>query len=192
MARKPGSKELLRRYLLAHVGEVVTSKLLQAASGGAAEWGRRVRELRDEEGWPIITHNDDAKLKPGEYRLLRNPPANYKFTKAISKRLRSQVLHRNGLRCYDCGAAAGEIHPYNKKPVQLHVDHIQARSHGGKDEMDNLRTLCSVCNEGGSNSRKEPVSGSWLYYQVRNAKLDEQHMVYKFLIQKFGKPDGED
>lgn len=48
--RKPGSKEKARRYLLANIGRVLSSVELQEASGGVAEWARRTRELRDQEG----------------------------------------------------------------------------------------------------------------------------------------------
>lgn len=65
--RPPGSKERLRQFLLANIGVVVTSiQLRDAAGSGVSEWARRVRELRDEEGWPILTNNDSAALKPGQ------------------------------------------------------------------------------------------------------------------------------
>jgi hypothetical protein len=57
----PSSKERIRQFLLAHIGQVVTSKQLRDAAGtGVSEWARRVRELREDEGWPIITHNGKA------------------------------------------------------------------------------------------------------------------------------------
>ena len=72
--RKPGSKERIRQFLLANIGTVVTSLQIKDAIGqSVSEWARRLRELRDEEGWPIISHNDDANLKPGEYILESSP-----------------------------------------------------------------------------------------------------------------------
>lgn len=63
--REPGFKEKIRRFLLANVGKTVTSiQIRDAVGSGVSEWARRLRELRDEEGWPIRSHNDDAKLKP--------------------------------------------------------------------------------------------------------------------------------
>ena len=68
--RKPGSKELIRQFLLVNIGKVVTSiQIRDAAGSSVSEWARRLRELRDEEGWPIVSHNDRADLKPGEYIL---------------------------------------------------------------------------------------------------------------------------
>ena len=58
------SRSLLREYILANIGRVITSDELKEASGGASEWGRRVRELRNEEGYQILTHNDRSELKP--------------------------------------------------------------------------------------------------------------------------------
>ena len=77
MAKKKGSKQLVLDYLLANVGRVVESRKLQEASGWRAEWGRRVRELRDEDGWPILSHKDRADLKPGQYLLesIKRKPA---------------------------------------------------------------------------------------------------------------------
>ena len=69
--RKAGSKERIRRFLLAHIGETVTSIQIRDAAGtGVSEWARRVRELREQEGWPILTHNDTTDLKPGQYLSL--------------------------------------------------------------------------------------------------------------------------
>ncbi|MBU2844771.1 HNH endonuclease, partial [Acidithiobacillus ferriphilus] len=57
---------------------------LRDISGGISEWARRVRELRTEEGYLILTHNDRSDLKPGEY-LLENPKPEPAFERAISK-----------------------------------------------------------------------------------------------------------
>ena len=68
MARAPGARAKLRDYLVAHVGEVLDSETLRVVAG-TSEWARRIRELRDEEGWPILSHNDLATLRPGQYLL---------------------------------------------------------------------------------------------------------------------------
>lgn len=51
MNRPPSAKERLKQFLRAHVGEVVTGAELQEVARPRSEWARRVRELRDEEGW---------------------------------------------------------------------------------------------------------------------------------------------
>ena len=50
MARRKGSKQLILDYFLENLGTILESRDIQAASGGAVEWARRVRELRNEEG----------------------------------------------------------------------------------------------------------------------------------------------
>ena len=67
------SKEKIRQFLLANVGRVIESHELQAAADGAGQYGRRLRELREQEGWPILTHNDTTDLKPGQYLLKQKP-----------------------------------------------------------------------------------------------------------------------
>lgn len=72
--RPEGSKAKILAFLLANMGRVIEGKELQEASGNVAEWARRVRELRDEEGYEILTHKDLDYLKPGQYLLETTPP----------------------------------------------------------------------------------------------------------------------
>ena len=87
-----GSKEKIRQFLLANIGRVIESRELHEASGGASEYARRTRELRDEEGWLILTHNDRADLKPGQYLLEAAPAEGHgiEFLRGISARLRAE------------------------------------------------------------------------------------------------------
>lgn len=186
--RKPGSKQRIRQFLIAHIGEVVTSIQLRDAAGrGVSEWARRVRELRDEEGWPILTHHDSQELKVGQYILTRPPPQSHdtKFARGISSRLRAAALDRNGFTCQMCGLTPGDIDPFTGRKVRLHVGHIVDKIHGGKDELSNLRTLCSTCNQGAKNITTEKPSTIWLLSQVRRAGQDEQLAVYEWLQKKF-------
>ncbi len=186
--RKPGSKERIRQFFLANIGKVVTSLQIRDAAGSSvSEWARRVRELREDEGWPILTHNDNAKLKPGEYILERKPgKAGLAFARPISAKLRAEVLDRNGFTCQMCGLAPGDIDPATGRKVRLHIGHIKDKSLGGKDELSNLRALCSTCNQGAKNVTTEKPTTIWLLSQVRRAGIAEQHAVYDWLRKKFG------
>jgi len=183
------SKEKIRRFLLANIGRVIESQELQEAADGAVQYSRRLRELRDEEGWPILSHNDSADLKPGQYMLREKPKlkAPPQFSRAISAKLRAEVLDRNGFTCQMCGLTPGEIDPATNRKVRLHVGHIKDKSLGGKDELSNLRTLCSTCNQGAKNITAEKPSSIWLLSQVRRAGQDEQLAVYKWLGNKYRK-----
>ena len=188
--RKVGSKERIRQFLRAHVAQVVTGQQLQEVVGHeVTEWARRVRELRNDEGWQILTQNDSAGLKQGEYLLVTAPPepGTYQFAKPISTRLRSQVLERNGYTCQMCGVGAGDPDEHNPgRKVRLHIGHIEDRSHGGLDELSNLRALCSTCNEGAKNLVQEPPSWSWLLSHLRRAKVGDQRAALEWLKTKFG------
>ena len=80
-------KKGIRAYLLGNVGKIVTTEQIREASSGQGQYGRRLRKLRDEEGWPIQSHNDAAELKSGEYRLDTYPPP--QFARNISGKLRA-------------------------------------------------------------------------------------------------------
>jgi len=186
--RKPGSKERIRQFLLAHIGQVVTSIQIRDAVGAdVSEWARRVRELREDEGWPIITHNDSTALKVGQYMLTGDPPEKsaIAFARGISAKLRAEVLDRNGSTCQMCGLTPGEIDPATGRRVRLHLGHIVDRNLGGKDELSNLRALCSTCNQGAKNITAEKPSRVWLLSQVRRARQDDQRAVFDWLQTKF-------
>jgi hypothetical protein len=67
MVKSIGAKTKLRDHFLSNIGRVMDSDELREASGNQSEWARRVRELRTEEGFQILTHNDRSDLKPGQY-----------------------------------------------------------------------------------------------------------------------------
>ena len=60
--------------------------------------------------------------------------------------LRFRVLSRDRFKCVLCGD-----NPAKNPGCDLHVDHINPWSRGGKTEVGNLRTLCSQCNVGRGN-----------------------------------------
>jgi hypothetical protein len=180
-----GARDRLRDYFLANIGRKLNSEELREASGGISEWARRVRELRYEEGYQILTHNDRSELKPGEYLLLSAKPEPA-FERGISKETRAIVLDRNGFTCQMCGAGAGEPHPFDSgRKTRLHLGHTIDKTMGGTDDPSNLRAICSVCNEGASNVTPDRPSSLKLKAQVRKAKSDDQLELLKFLVEKF-------
>lgn len=63
-----------------------------------------------------------------------------------SLRLRFKVLLRDRFTCCGCGKS-----PATSPGTELHVDHIMPWSKGGETAIENLRSLCSLCNVGKSN-----------------------------------------
>lgn len=60
----------------------------------------------------------------------------------LSKRRRFEMLRRDNFACRYCGAKA----PF----VELHIDHVIPRNHGGTDDEWNMTTACISCNLGKS------------------------------------------
>ena len=78
LAAKVASRERIRLYLIENVGETIDAAELEVVSG-ISEYGRRVRELRVQDGYKILTgHSNDQDsgifLKPSEYLLLQSEP----------------------------------------------------------------------------------------------------------------------
>jgi hypothetical protein len=185
MARKPGSKQLVLEFFLRNVGKVLTSREIQKASGGAVEWARRVRELRNEEGYQILSHKDRASLKPNQY-LMKTTERVIAFARGISKETRAWVLERNGYTCQMCGLAAGDPDPFGgERTVRLTMGHIIDKTKGGTDDADNLRAVCTNCNEGLQNTAPMKPDRVHLLAQVRRATIQDQHALLEWLLQKF-------
>lgn len=185
MARKRGSKQLILEYFLGNLGRILESKDIQNASGGAVEWARRVRELRNEDGYQILTHKDRASLKPNQYVLetIERLPA---LPRNISKETRAWVLERNGYTCQMCGVAAGDPDPLGgNRTVRLTMGHIIDKSKGGDDTPQNLRAVCTNCNEGLQNTALPKPDRTHLLSQIRRATIDDQQAVLSWLLQKY-------
>jgi hypothetical protein len=185
MPRKPGSKQLILEFFLRNIGKVVESKDIQKASGGAVEWARRLRELRNEDGYQILSHRDRVDLKPNQYIMetIERVPA---FARGISKETRAQVFERNGYTCQMCGVAAGDPDPLGgNRTVRLTIGHIIDKSKGGDDSPQNLRAVCTNCNEGLQNTAPPKPDRIHLLAQIRKATIQDQEAVLAWLLQKF-------
>lgn len=73
-----GARERLRLYFVHNVGVVLDATELEVVSG-ISEYARRIRELRVEDGYSILTGNSsspdsDLELKPDQYILIKPEP----------------------------------------------------------------------------------------------------------------------
>lgn len=181
-----GSRARVLRFLLANIGRVVNSDKIRRAAG-TSEWARRLRELRDEFGYPILTHKDRRELKPGQY-LLETDVRLPVLPRSISKETRAFVLERNGYTCQMCGLAAGDADAFHPGlTVRLTMGHIIDKSKGGKDTPGNLRAVCTNCNEGLQNLSPPKPARIELLKQVRRATIDDQMHLLDWLEKKYGK-----
>ncbi len=182
--RPPGSKDKLRAFFLNNVGVLLNSDMLREVAD-SSEWARRVRELRNEEGYDILTHKDRSDLKPGQYILSSLDKREAAFERGISKETRAYVIDRDGNTCQMCGVAAGEIHPFDGRPARMQLGHVIDKTKGGSDDADNLKLLCSLCNEGASNLTLIRPDAMSLLIQTRRAPSKAQLDVLAWLIKKF-------
>ncbi len=183
--KKLGSRKKILEFLLAHVGRVIDGKEIYEASGGASEWARRTRELRDEEGYQILTNKDRADLKRSQY-LLETTKRRPAFARGISKETRAFVLERNGYTCQMCGIAAGDADPFHPgRTIRLAMGHVLDKSKGGTDTPSNLRAVCSNCNEGLQNTAPPKPDRLHLLAQIRKATVDDQLVVLEWLENKY-------
>jgi len=185
MLQKKGSKQRILDHLLANIGRTLEAKELQEVSGWAAEWGRRVRELRDEQGYQILSHKDRADLKPGQY-LLETAKRKPAFQRGVSKETRAFVYERNGYTCQMCGVAAGDADEFHSgRTIRLTLGHILDKSKGGADTPSNLRAVCTNCNEGLQNAAPQKPDRIHLLAQIRRATIEDQEAVLSWLLKKF-------
>lgn len=179
-----GARDRIRDFFIENVGRVVTTQRIRRI-GGISEYARRIRELRDEEGYQIKSHVDRADLKPGQYILettVRKPV----IARTISPQLRNEILERNGFTCQLCGAGPGDQDPFNpNRKVRLHIDHIKPISQGGTDDKANLRVLCSACNQGRSNVQPPSDTALNILARIRKLSRSAQEEIYNFLRNKF-------
>ncbi len=111
--------------------------------------------------------------------------ANNKFSSTISPRMRAEVLARDDYTCQMCGLCESNADPAIDRNFKLHVSRIVRKEHGGRDELNNLRTLCSTCYRGAKYLRPSSSSIIRLLSQVPRAGQNEQLTVYNWLCKKF-------
>jgi len=132
--RKPSGQLVILEHLKQHIGEWIHNQELRQMSG-LNDAPRVIRALR-QEGWQIEVRGDGyvrlVSLEKGESKGKR---------KTISRKLRFQILQRDGFRCRACGR--GPNHG-----AKLVIDHIIPVDWGGLTEESNLQTLCEECNSG--------------------------------------------
>lgn len=149
--RQEGSgMDRISALLEASVGKVVTRKQIDYVSK-IGEGARRVRELRDEYGWPINSNIDEKGLRPGEYRLTSADPGDRRdpLQRLYPERLRQEVFEHDDYRCQACGRdrakaeAAGDARFYLEVHHRVAVaDELASLPKSQRNKIENLVTLC--------------------------------------------------
>jgi hypothetical protein len=134
----------------------------------------------------IRSHVDRADLKPNEY-ILESTELKPVRGKGMYPQLRARALERYGYTSFFYGAGPGDQDPFNaNRTVRLHVDHIMPLSQGGTDAPDNLRVLCSACNQGRTNVLPLTENARNIIARIRKLSRADQKSALDFLRRRFG------
>ena len=142
---KGGSKGRILRYLLENVDQVVTTEEL-AYVAKATEFGRRVRELRTEEGYPIATQfTGSPDLRMSEYVLENKDRIAKPHDRHIPFEIQKIVYERDIATCRLCKWHRKKWTRRDPRILELH--HIQEHARGGANIARNLIVICSKCHD---------------------------------------------
>lgn len=135
-------RDKLLAYLSTNVERPVSGEELRYVSGDKAEWARRIRELRIEEGWRIVTrYNGNPGLPVGVY-LLASRQELPKHDRRIPDTLRREVLERDRFTCQwpGCGWMQSRWSGDDRRHLEVHslVEHEKYNGAEG------LITYCDV------------------------------------------------
>ena len=138
-------RDKILKFLRANVGKIVTGEELRYVAKDRTEWARRVRELRTEYGWPIVTKNTGRPdLNVGVY-LLEADRQSPEHDRNIPDRVKREVLRRDSYQCQKCEWSHKEWNRSDPRHLELH--HIKPHVEGGENIEENLLTVCSVCHD---------------------------------------------
>jgi hypothetical protein len=74
--------------------------------------------------------------------------------KSIPLKTRLEVLKRDNYTCRNCGKSPSKYPELDLEVVELEIDHFQPISKNGDNRLDNLQTLCRLCNRGKGNDEQ--------------------------------------
>jgi len=92
-----------------------------------------------------VSQEEDASTRTTTSSIEEELSSRHRTKRNINWRLRFVVMRRDNFKCRMCGRS-----PATDPKVILHVDHIKAWANGGETVLENLQSLCSVCNIGKS------------------------------------------
>ena len=128
--------------LKAYVGKPVTGdEIKYVAKIRSAE--RRVRQLRTEFGWRVVTRQTGRPDLPKDAYVLESDQQLPEHDRSIPDAIYDQVLERDGYKCRYCGWSITTRNPAGRRQF-LEVHHVVYHHLGGGHEPENLVTLCNV------------------------------------------------
>lgn len=143
--KKSGVRDKILEYMRFNVGKQITGEELRYVANNKSEWARRVRELRTEYGWPVVTKTAGMPDLPvGVYVLAEDRQAP-EHDRVIADQVRRAVLQRDDYKCQDCGWHHEKWNPSDPRHLEAH--HKKQHVEGGANTEENLITLCNICHD---------------------------------------------
>lgn len=143
--KKSSVRDKILEYLRLNVGQQITGEELRYVANNKSEWARRVRELRTEYGWPVVTKTSGIPDLPvGVYVLAEDRQAP-EHDRVIPDNVRRAVLQRDDYKCQKCGWHHDK---WNRSdPRHLEAHHVKQHVQGGANKEENLITVCNICHD---------------------------------------------
>lgn len=162
--RKGAVKDKILEYLRANVGHPVSGEELRYIAKNRKEWARRARELRTEDGWPVVTKMQGRPDLPVGSYLLEEDKQAPEHDRRIPDDVRIAVLERDGFACTQCGWTRDALRPDDpRKLLELH--HVIRHVDKGENSPENLVTLCNVHHDQIHAGRLFWGDGRWMPVQ---------------------------
>ena len=98
--------------------------------------------------------------RTSHYKYVKAPPSQLEY-----KRRKWLIFERDSFQCIYCGKSSIE------DSVELHVDHVQPQSKGGKDVCSNLVTACSECNVSKGSKLLKTVDKDRILKEIKKRNL---------------------
>ena len=141
--RKASVTEKLLEYFRRNVGKEISGEELVYLAKNKKEWARRSRELRTEQGWPIVTKSSGRPDLPVGVYVLEEDRQALPHDRHIPDAVRVAVLQRDGYQCVQCGWNRAMLSRDDPRKI-LELHHRQHHKDKGPNTVENLITLCNV------------------------------------------------
>lgn len=153
--REPGGgRDRILRYLQENVGQIVTTEEIDYVAK-IADYGRRIRELRTEEGYAVATYfTGRPDLRPGEYVLETIERVAEPHDRHIPMDVQREVYERDDNTCRICGWNRAKWTREDPRFLELH--HVEHHARRGPNTRENLIVACNRCHDDIHAARVEP------------------------------------
>jgi len=138
-------KERILTYFKENEGKEIQNEELKYIARNASEWARRVRELRTEDGYKIMTRTTGRPDLPVGIYVLIDSVQLPRHDRKILDHVRLTVLSRDKYSCQECGWRQDDWHQADPRHIELH--HKTQHKDGGANTAENLITLCNKCHK---------------------------------------------